>query len=61
MTDAFAWRADGRDERFRALVTELFRTIGRFRPDLSDTLLREAAEQMAAYRLADEELARFDR
>ena len=45
-----------RAERFRALVAELMPKIRRVSPTLTDAQLRSAAELMAQYRLADDEL-----
>ena len=50
--------AKARAERFRALVAELMPKIRRVSPTLSDAQLRSAAELMAEYRLADEELGK---
>ena len=50
--------AQGRAERFRALVAELMPKIRRVSPTLTDAQLRSAAELMAEYRLADDELGR---
>jgi hypothetical protein len=43
-------------ERFRALVAELMPKIRRVSPTLTEAQLRAAAELMAEYRLADDEL-----
>ena len=48
--------ADARTERYRALVKELMPKIRRVTPELTEQQLRAAAELMAQYRLADEEL-----
>ena len=48
-----------RDERFRALVAELMPKIHRVSPDLTEAQLLAAAELMAKYRLADDELGRI--
>lgn len=61
MPDVFYARADGRDERFKAIVTDLLPRLRQITPELSESALVEAAERMAEYRLADEELARVDR
>jgi hypothetical protein len=45
-----------RAARFRALVAELMPKIRRVSPTLTDAQLRSAAELMAQYRLADDEL-----
>ena len=50
--------AKARAERFRSLVAELMPKIRRVSPTLSDAQLRSAAELMAEYRLADEELGK---
>jgi hypothetical protein len=50
--------AKARAERFRALVAELMPKIRRVSPTLSAAQLRSAAELMAEYRLADEELGK---
>lgn len=47
-----------RAERFRALVDELMPKIRRVSPELTEAQLRAAAELMAQYRLADDELGR---
>lgn len=47
-----------RAERFRALVAELMPKIRRVSPELTDAQLLAAAELMAQYRLADDELGR---
>ena len=47
-----------RAERFRALVAELMPKIRRVSPELTEAQLRAAAELMAQYRLADDELGR---
>lgn len=47
-----------RAERFRAMVAELMPKIRRVSPELTDVQLLAAAELMARYRLADEELGR---
>jgi hypothetical protein len=49
---------DVRAERYRALVDELMPKIRRVTPNLTDEQLRAAAELMAQYRLADEELGK---
>jgi hypothetical protein len=49
---------DVRADRFRALVAELMPKIRRVSPDLTDDQVRAAAELMARYRLADEDLGR---
>jgi hypothetical protein len=47
-----------RAERYRSLVAELTPKIRRVSPELTDAQLRAAAELMAQYRLADEELGK---
>ncbi len=47
-----------RAERYRALVAELMPKIRRVTPGLTDEQLLAAAERMAKYRLADEELGK---
>lgn len=47
-----------RAKRFRALVAELMPKIRRVTPDLTEEQLVAAAELMAEYRLADEELGK---
>jgi hypothetical protein len=47
-----------REERFRVLVAELMPKIRRVSPELTETQLRAAAELMAQYRLADDELGK---
>jgi hypothetical protein len=49
---------DVRAERFRALVAELMPKIKRVSPDLTDQQVVAAAELMARYRLADEDLGK---
>jgi hypothetical protein len=58
MYNAFDPLTDIRAERYRALVEELMPKIKRVTPDLTDEQLRAAAELMAQYRLADEELGK---
>jgi len=58
MHDASDPLAKARAERFRALVAELMPKIRRVSPTLSAAQLRSAAELMAEYRLADEELGK---
>jgi hypothetical protein len=58
MHDAFDPLADVRAERFRALVAELMPKIRRVSPTLTEAQLRSAAELMAQYRLADDELGK---
>lgn len=58
MHEAFDPLTGVRAERFRALVAELMPKIRRVSPDLTDEQLRAAAELMAQYRLADEELGK---
>lgn len=58
MHEAFDPLAGIRTERFRALVAELIPRIRRVSPGLSDVELAAAAERMAEYRLADEELGK---
>ena len=58
MYNAFDPLTDVRAERYRALVEELMPKIKRVSPDLTDEQLRAAAELMAQYRLADEELGK---
>ena len=58
MHEAFDPLTEGRAERFRALVAELMPKIKRVSPELTDDQLRAAAELMAEYRLADEELGK---
>jgi hypothetical protein len=58
MFNAFDPLTDVRAERYRALVEELMPKIKRVTPDLTDEQLRAAAELMAQYRLADEELGK---
>lgn len=58
MHRAFDPLTDVRAERFRALVEELMPKIRRVTPNLTDEQLRAAAELMAQYRLADEELGK---
>jgi hypothetical protein len=47
-----------RADRYRAMVAELMPKIRRVSPDLTDAELLAAAELMANYRLADEELGK---
>jgi hypothetical protein len=47
-----------RAKRLRALVAELMPKIRRVTPDLTEEQLVAAAELMAEYRLADEELGK---
>ena len=49
---------DVRAERFRALVAELMPKIKRVSPELTDQQVVAAAELMARYRLADEDLGK---
>jgi hypothetical protein len=58
MSHAFNPLTDVRAERYRALVEELMPKIKRVTPTLSDEQLRAAAELMAQYRLADEDLGK---
>jgi hypothetical protein len=58
MSDDFDPLTPVRKERFRELVAELMPKIRRVSPELDDDQLRAAAELMARYRLADEELGR---
>jgi hypothetical protein len=58
MHEAFDPLTSVRAERYRALVEELMPKIRRVSPELSEELLRAAAERMAQYRLADEELGK---
>lgn len=58
MHEAFDPLTDVRAERFRALVAELMPKIRRVSPELSEAQLCAAAELMAQYRLADEELGK---
>jgi hypothetical protein len=58
MNEAFDPLTDVRAERYRALVAELMPKIRRVTPNLTDEQLRAAAELMAQYRLADEELGK---
>ena len=58
MHETFGPLAQVRQERFRALVESLKPRIRRVSPTLNDAELLAAAELMAQYRLADEELAK---
>ena len=58
MHEAFDPLTAARSERFRALVAELMPKIRRVSPTLTEAQLRSAAELMAEYRLADEELGK---
>jgi hypothetical protein len=58
MSDDYDPLTEVRADRFCALVAELMPKIRRVSPDLTDDQLRAAAELMARYRLADEELGR---
>ena len=58
MSHAFNPLTDVRAERYRALVEELMPKIKHVTPTLSDEQLRAAAELMAQYRLADEDLGK---
>jgi hypothetical protein len=58
MHEAFDPLTEVRAARYRALVEELMPKIRRVSPDLTDAQLRKAAELMAQYRLADEELGK---
>jgi hypothetical protein len=58
MHEAFDPLTSVRAERYRALVEELMPKIRRVSPELSQEQLRAAAERMAQYRLADEELGK---
>ena len=58
MHEAFDPLTDVRSERYLALVEELMPKIRRVTPNLTDAQLRAAAELMAQYRLADEELGK---
>ena len=58
MSHAFNPLTGVRAERYRALVEELMPKIKRVTPTLSDEQLRAAAELMAHYRLADEDLGK---
>ena len=58
MHEALGALTEVRAERYRALVAELMPKIRRVSPDLTDEQLRAAAELMAQYRLADEELGK---
>ncbi len=58
MHEAFDPLTRAREERFRELVAELIPKIRRVTPTLTDAQLRAAAELMAEYRLADEQLGK---
>ena len=58
MPDAYDPLTEVRAERFRALVAELMPKIRRVSPELTEAQLRAAAELMAQYRLADDELGK---
>jgi len=58
MHEAFDPLNEVRAERFRAIVAERMPKIKRVSPELTDDQLRAAAELMAEYRLADEELGK---
>lgn len=58
MHEAYNPLTDVRAERLRALVAELMPKIRRVSPDLTETQLLAAAELMAEYRLADDELGK---
>jgi hypothetical protein len=58
MHEAFDPLTADRAERFRALVAELMPKIRRVSPTLTEAQLRSAAELMAEYRLADDELGK---
>jgi hypothetical protein len=58
MHDASNHLAKARGERFHAMVAELIPKIRRVSPTLTEAQLRSAAELMAEYRLADEELGK---
>jgi hypothetical protein len=58
MHEAFNPLTDVRADRYRALVEELMPKIRHVTPGLTDEQLRAAAELMAQYRLADEELGK---
>ena len=58
MPEAFEPLTRVRAERYHALVAELKPKIRRVSPELSDAQLQAAAELMAQYRLADEELGK---
>lgn len=58
MHEAFDPLTQDREERFRELVAELIPKIRRVTPTLTDAQLRAAAELMAEYRLADEQLGK---
>ena len=58
MHEAFDPLTEVRAERLRALVDELMPKIRRVSPELTDAQLRAAAELMAQYRLADDELGK---
>ena len=58
MHGAFDPLTDARADRFRSLVEELMPKIRRVSPNLTEEQLRAAAELMAEYRLADEELGK---
>ena len=49
---------DVRVNRLRALIEELMPKIRRVSPNLTEAQVRAAAELMAEYRLADEELGK---
>jgi hypothetical protein len=58
MHDTFDPLAQARAERYLALVAELIPKIRRISPELTEEQLKAAAERMAEYRLADEELGK---
>ena len=58
MHEAFEPLDEARAARFRALVAELIPKIRRVSPTLTDAQVRSAAELMAEYRLADDELGK---
>jgi hypothetical protein len=58
MSDDFDPLTPVRIERFRELVAELIPKIHRVSPELNEDQIRAAAELMARYRLADEELGK---
>ena len=58
MHEAYDPLTEVRAVRFRALVAELMPKIRRVSPDLTEEQLLAAAERMAEYRLADDELGK---
>jgi hypothetical protein len=58
MHEDFHALTEVRAERYHALVAELLPKIRRVSPELTDAQLQAAAELMAQYRLADEELGK---